>query len=256
MAVSLRELGRTEESLQTIAQGLAVFPDDPELNFHTGYVLTSQGRYQEAKNHYCRIAGADISGHYSSIDIGILGFKTFHNLGSVCLLLGNYEEAKAWWLKAMVAAPRFTPSICELFAAALKAADRSIARQMLEAIQNVEGVSENWATMGVDYAQAFGDTIQTEEYLKGAIATNPEATGPRLVWARRLLQNGREEEAMEHLAILNESGVAEAAFFLGVAATRRGEFQKALSWMERALVLSPDHQQTQQQIAQLKLALT
>jgi cytochrome c-type biogenesis protein CcmH/NrfG len=54
---------------------------------------------------------------------------------------------------------------------------------------------------------------------------------------------------------LQERGVGEAAFYLGVGATRAGAFADALKWMERALSLDPGHVETQQQVENLKRLL-
>ena len=62
--------------------------------------LYSGGRMEEAESHYLEVLKADIGGHFSSIDVGILGYKTFHNLGGVCLALSRYADARDWWLKA------------------------------------------------------------------------------------------------------------------------------------------------------------
>lgn len=255
LAVSLRELGKANECLQAIEEGLCVTPADPELHFQAGYTLTALGRYEEAKSHYTNVVGSDIAAHFSSVDIGILGFKTFHNLGSVCMLLGEYLEAKQWWLKAVGAAPQFLPSVFELFTASIQAQDFTTAQQMLDAVWKVEGASENWSLMGVRYGEATHEAGKAEGFLRDAVGSYPAAIGPRLVLARRLLQSGREEEAGGHLAALNDQGVAEAAFYLGVSATRKGHLKTALAWMQRASALNPSHRETQEQLANLQIAL-
>jgi GT2 family glycosyltransferase/tetratricopeptide (TPR) repeat protein len=256
LAVSLRELGQKEESLTTVQAGLAVFPDDPELHFHAAFLLTAQGQYQEAKAHYLKtLAGRDIGDHYSSVDMGILGYKTYHNLGMLCRLLEDYPGARHWQLQAIEAAPQFLPSAFDLFDSALQAEDFATAKQMLSAVHNVEGGSENWAQMGVRYAEAIGGAANAQEWLYHALAAQPRSIGVRLVLARRLLACGREAEAREHLELLAQAGSAEAAYFLGVMAIRRHDLNQALNWMERAHGLNPGHTETAQQIHNLRQAL-
>ncbi len=91
--------------------------------------------------------------------------------------------------------------------------------------------------------------------LQGLVQAEPGALAPRLVLAQRLLDAGREGEAFPHLRILDEQGVGEASYYLGVACVRAGRLDQALTWMERARALDPDHPDTQQQIASLKRAL-
>ena len=255
MAASLRMLGEGEQSLAVIQEGLRLFPEDPELNFFAGQALSVIGRFDEAKAHYLRAAWVNISDHFSSVDMGILGFKSWHNVGGVCMAMGDYEEAKRWWMKALDAEPGFLMSAFALFDAALSQSDYPTARDMVTRIYTAEGPSENWASMSVKLEMTYSGPEQAGKLLERAVVEAPEAIGPRLVLVRRLLQCEQEQEAMPHLLHLNEAGVAEAAYFLGVAAIRRNELQAALAWMERALAINPGHLETQQQIGNLKRAL-
>jgi O-antigen biosynthesis protein len=256
LVMSLRELGRCDESLTTVYEGLTVFPTDPELHFHAAFLLTAQEQYAEAKAHYLQVlANRDIGDHYSSVDMGILGYKTYHNLGMLCRLLEDYQGAREWWLQAIEAAPQFLPSVFDLFDCALKAADFATAKQMIEAVRKAEGSSENWAQMGARYAEAVGGAGNAEEWLRQAIGNEPRSLGARLVLARRLLQSGREREAQEPLRQLAQAGNAEAAYFLGVMAIRRDDLSQALAWMERAHTLNPTHAETTEQIHNLRQAL-
>jgi predicted O-methyltransferase YrrM len=69
------------------------------------------------------------------------------------------------------------------------------------------------------------------------------------------METGEEARAVPILASLSEEGVAEAAFFLGVARTRHGDLPGALSWMERALQLNPSREPTREQVENLRRAL-
>ena len=189
------------------------------------------------------------------MDIGILGFKTYHNLGSVCLALEDYRSARDWWQRAIEAAPRFLPSVFALFDAALDAGDLLTARQMVEAAQHAEGADENWLRMGMKHAEALGGGEGAPALLQQALARHPRSPVVGMARARHLLQSGREQEARAHLVPLSEAGVAEAAYFLGVFAIRAGRLEEALAWMERAATLNPDHAETKSQIASLQAAL-
>lgn len=255
LALSQREAGDQAACLRTLEEGLLLVPEDPELHFHAGNELTAAGRYEEARRHYLQVAEADIGDHFSSVDIGILGYKTYHNLGGLCLLMDDYPAARDWWHKAIEAAPSFLPSAFALFEAALEREDFSTARRMREVIRAVEGPGVQWAEHGARYARALGGPENAEAFLRRAVATEPDTVGPRLVLARRLLQEEREREAQEHLLALNEQGVAEAAYYMGVSAIRLGHLPVALAWMERAQELNPGHEETRQQVANLQRAL-
>ena len=255
LALSLRQLQRTEESRAVLEEGLAVTPADPELHFHLAHLLTEAGQYVEAEDHYRRVLETDIAAHFSSVDIGILGYKTLHNLGGLVVLQGDYRKAKEWFQKAIDAAPHFLPSAFALFDAALEASDHATARDMLTLVQKREGRSGNWADMGLRYAESVGGAENGWQFLEQAVQQHPHAPAPRLFLARCLLDAGRQNEALPHLHQLDAQGVAEAAFCLGVTCTRVNDLEGALRHMERALRLNPDHAQTREQVSSLRRAL-
>jgi predicted O-methyltransferase YrrM len=94
-----------------------------------------------------------------------------------------------------------------------------------------------------------------EDFLRHAMERFPQAVWPRLLFTRRLLQEEREDEAYDHLLFLDQQGVAEAAYCLGVSVIRRDNLPEALKWMERALAINPGHTETEAQVAALRTAL-
>lgn len=255
LALSLRELGRETEAKETLEMGLEVTPDDPELHFHLGHLLSALGDHAKAKDHYLRTLQANPDDHFSSLDTGILGFKTYHNLGSVCALLQDYPETRRWWFKALEASPASFPTLLSLFEAALSARDYATARQMVEQAAALQGRSEAWADLAVRCEEAQGGPQAADRFLRQIVQEQPNALGPRLVLARRLLQCEQIGEAKEHLLVLSACGVAEAAFFLGIIEIRNGNLREALRWTEQAYTLNPAHVETLEQIRHLKEAL-
>ena len=255
LAMSLRETNKPYEAYEAILQGLEAAPGDPELLFQAGVLLTAQNRLEEAKQSYLQVLEASITGHFSSIDMGILGTKTYHNLGSLYQQTGAYQQARDWWLKALEASPRFTPSVQELFKAALQAGDLNIAQQLLQRVQKMEGTGEQWATMSTQYAEALGGPQQAHQFLVTALQNDPANPALRIVFARRLLLEGREREAQEHLCLLDQDGSAEAAYFRGVFALRQEKMEEALAHLERALARNPEHLETRSYVAQLQTRL-
>lgn len=253
-AASQKAMGNTGPALATVMRGLSVVSEDPELHFHAGLLLTDMNRLAEAREQYEKIDG-DIGSHFSSIDMAILTFKRFHNLGSVCMMMQDYKAAKDWWLKALEAAPTFLPSARDLFHSAIDMADFATAKHVIDHVRKAIGPSEDWANMGSRYAEVLGGEPEAEAFLRRAIYQHPYAVGPRILLARRLLKTGRELQAQEHLEMLDRLGSAEAAFYLGVSANRRGDLSTALTWMERAKELNPAHEETCKQVEHLRGAL-
>ncbi|MCW3052733.1 MAG: hypothetical protein JWN14_1903, partial [Chthonomonadales bacterium] len=193
--------------------------------------------------------------HFSSLDTGILGFKTFHNLGGVCAVLREYADARHWWLKALEASPSSLPTLLSLFDAALEVGDHATARQLVGQAAATQGHSETWADLAVRCEEAQGGTQAADRFLRQIVQEQPNVLGPRLALARRLLQCEQIGEAREHLLLLSAGGVAEAAFFLGVMEIRSGDLGEALRWMRQAQALNPAHLETLEQIRHLEQAL-
>lgn len=252
LAVSLSELGKKDEALATVRKGLEIVPEDPELHFRAGYLLSDEGRLEEALSHYEQVTKADVDGFFSSIDMGIITYKTYFNMGNICRNLGRFDEAKHWFWTSIKKAPQFLPSAFSLFDSCIEHGDLDTAFFVLEKVQQVEGRSENWAKMVDRHAEAAGGQEASLKVLRQLSDGSPESRSLRLVLARKLLAKGKEEEAVPVLVELAEAGSAEANYLLGVHHIRLGAFDKALGLMRQALVLNPAHEATKEQIVNLE----
>jgi tetratricopeptide (TPR) repeat protein len=213
--------------------------------------LGRSGDFTAARAHYDRVLESNISSFFSSVDQGILGFKTLHNRSEMDMAMGNYAEAKAGWMAALEQAPTFLVSAVTLFDAALSMRDLPTAREMIDRVGTVEGCSDTWTQMTVRFGEAHGGGNTVADLLVSAFETNPRAFAPRMEYVRRLLAGGQDGAAIPHLHFLEERGVAEAAFVLGVIETKQRRPKQAMVWMERALVLNPGHEDTLKHVAML-----
>jgi tetratricopeptide (TPR) repeat protein len=128
-------------------------------------------------------------------------------------------------------------------------------RIVLDRVAALAGHGELWATLGCAYAQSVEGDAGPEGFLVRAVHLEPQGSQVRTVLVRRLLAQGREQDAFPHLMTLVENGVAEGAYCLGVLHMRCGRYDLALSYMEQAHGLDPAHEQTQEQIDNLRRLL-
>jgi len=256
LAGSKLRSGKPDESEKTLEEGLARFPDDPELNFLYAQSKGRHGDLASARAHYDRVVNADIGSYFTSVDQGILTFKTLHNRAEVDLQLGNYHEAKAGWLSALDASPQFLVSAVTLFSAALSVADLATAREMLDRIQIAEGHGLNWTQMAVRYGELINGQAGANDLLVRAFESDPRAIEPRLEYARRLIAAGQDGAAAQQFHYLQQMGVAEAAYALGIIEFKNSRLKSALGWMTRALALNPGHEDTTKHIAMLEEMVT
>lgn len=255
LAGSYRALEDDKKALAVLEEGLRAVGDDPELHFACGQVLTSLGRLEGALDHYDRTLGADVSGHFSSVDTGILGFKTLHNSAGVLAELGRYSEAKDRFVKALEQAPTFLQSAFALFDLALRKSDFETAAFCLDHVRSQEGVSRNWCEMARKRGDAIGGPMLSLTLLDAAVREYPSSVDARIALSRAYFDCGRLGEALAVLAPLVEHGIAEAAFLSSVCYLQAGDIVAARAMTVRALQLNPGHPQTVDQLRKLNVSI-
>ena len=247
--VSHRLLGDLDESIRSFVDGTAKVGNDPELLFQWAISLCELHRLDDALAKYFEMK-PDTSGFFSSIDIGILGFKRSANIGRIYLAQGDYRRAKEWLWRAFEENPAVADSAIELACAAMEMQDFKFLQQLLDHIKQRCGPLVEWAEIQSKLLEIRGESPM--EFLWANSKMYPCAIGPRLLFTRRLLAEGLEVEAQYHLEVLDGLGCAEAAYYRGVSASRSGQYTNALVHMKRALELNPGHQPTQEQIKLLE----
>ena len=155
------------------------------------------------------------------------------------------------WQRAIAENTKFSPSALHLFEAAKANHDLAGMREAVQAFESADGQSETWALMHVGIAEFLG--TDPDEALWRLF--RPGSIGVGMAIAKRMLARGEEFEVLHLLERLDSWGSAEAAFFLGVAATRRGDNELALQHMKRSSQLNPWHEPTMDQISRLEQML-
>lgn len=209
--------------------------------FYLAQIHAERGDHEKAIALYRSVLEADVSGYFTSIDPGILGYKAKHNLALSFMALGDYESAKGEWLSAIENSGRVELTF-PLFEQAIKHSDAKTVKDLLAFIHRQTGYSEPWAKMVLESCEMVG--IPPMPMLESALAFNPNNHGVRLVLARYLLRTGHGREAAEQFLMLQAAGAAEAAYALGLIALDSGQKDKAIAWLQRAHTLNPSHAET------------
>lgn len=255
LALSLIARGRNREAEQVLRTGLAKMPDDAEMNFHLGQLLAGKEEFAEARACYDKVLSADMSSVFSSVDMGIFGYKSLHNRAEIDFRLKDYANSKEGFLSALQQVPDFLASAFCLFEVALENKDFLTARGMLEHVRRLEGFSESWSKMTARYGAAVIDLGLALDLLRRAFETDANALAPRMEFCRLLLNAGDISNALPHLMFLQERGVAEAAHFLGMVHSQSGQLKAAHNWFKRAQSLNPGHTQTEEALTKLEEAI-
>ncbi len=145
---SLRESGEVREALETFEQGIAACPADPELHFDRGQTLAHLGEHLAALESFRTVLRPQDQGTLSSLDLGILGYKTHVNMAVSLLVLGRYLEARDSMWKAIEERPGDLNLVFDLFKMARDNGDLRTCHACLGEVERVEGGrTENWAKM-------------------------------------------------------------------------------------------------------------
>ncbi len=251
LAVSQRELGRIEEAKQTLKDGLDCTPDDPELLFHSGLIAASQGKPAEAAWYYERLLVREDGTEFTSLDTGILSYKTYYNLGEVWAEQGDYRKARDWWLKALEAAPEAVDAADAWHRCALENGDLAGAREASQRALIAEGKSDRWLRMSTQTADAVGGRRNAEEFLRMEAALQPHDPRILLALGRFLAEEGRRREAEPLLRAVAAQGNPAACHFLGLLMKSAGDLHGAADWLRMANELSPGHRDTLRELQAL-----
>jgi glycosyltransferase involved in cell wall biosynthesis len=120
-----------------IDQGLALFPNDPELLFRAGIIYRELGNLPVAERNYLRLLNSRESGHIDSLDVSMTTYKAHHNLALIYQDMNQVKEAEEQWQAALAHSPDFAPSLLGLGELCLKLCRFDEARTVLERLSKV-----------------------------------------------------------------------------------------------------------------------
>ena len=249
MIGSLVRLGMNDEAKNALDEALLNFDADPELHFLYGQFLAAQGDDLGAVTQYDKAIGSDASGHFSSFDPAIQGHKALHNKALSLQRLGREQDAADAWKRAFEHSQQ-----SEILEAIHNCALRldSLSETRLANL-NAGVVSQRTAlSLAVGTLKAVG--LDPSIYLSGLLAHDRGNGDALKLLAISLIEQGKPEQAVPLLMQLDKDGQPEGAYFLGVLAQENSQTQLAKQWLERALMLNPEHLPTKERLQLLSPA--
>jgi len=92
------------------ARGRELFPCDAELLFRQALLAHEQGHWEVAVRYYQQVLRGHEDRHFSSLDVGILGYKTRHNLAVAWSEQGRLDLAEIQWRAIVRERPNYRPA--------------------------------------------------------------------------------------------------------------------------------------------------
>ncbi len=197
LAQCRNRLGQGGEALSACRQGLALFPEDVELRFQEGVVLRGLGDAAGAEVAWRGVLDAPPGEYFASLNTGLRGYLTRHNLAGLYRELGRDTEAEAQWHSALAERPDYEAAwrgLAELLLAQQRWADLEGLARSLEAGPSGEVGA---ASVRGRVHLARRQFAAGRGFLEGVCARFPQALESRLVLSYVLLQEGRDWDAAE-----------------------------------------------------------
>jgi glycosyltransferase involved in cell wall biosynthesis len=193
-----RQLGQGDEALAACREGRSHYPDDAELLFVEGVLHRERRDLQAAEACWRRLLERREGDHFASVDAGLLGYKTRHNLATLYLEGKREAAAEAQWLAALAEEPAYRPALIGL-------AELHIARRQWSELEDVLRrleVATDGSTVEATVLRARGHLERQEyeparELLARMIEQHPEELLPRVILSHAFLREGRDWSAAE-----------------------------------------------------------
>jgi GT2 family glycosyltransferase/tetratricopeptide (TPR) repeat protein len=236
---SLMQLERFQEAGEVCQAGQRLFSDDPELWFRRGILDHRLKRFTEAVHAYRQVLGYRGERHFASIDRGIVGFKTRHNLALVFEDQGDWLQAEEQWRLAVGEVPGYRDGWRGLFENLLHQRKFSAVEELLERLRSQPRWLPEVRRLEALLAQARGDYALARHCYDAGLKLAPEDLLLRRTRCQFLFERGSLAEAEQALAELIELDPADtsARHNLGTICLRQGRSHEAAAFYRQAIEL-------------------
>jgi tetratricopeptide (TPR) repeat protein len=192
-----RQLGKGREALAACRAGRAHCPNDAELLFLEGQLRHEQGDLVRTERCFQELLELRPGAHFASLDAGLRGHKTRHQLALLYRDQGRLAEAEAEWRAAVTEQPDFLPAWLEL-------TELYLGQGRWAELEDVAGRLQGLRPAGIEAAvvRARGHLARREfaparRLLEETIGRHPTAVGPHVFLSYVLLQEGQDYGAAE-----------------------------------------------------------
>jgi tetratricopeptide (TPR) repeat protein len=243
---SLAQLRLLDAAAAACEAGRQLFPDDPELLFRHAILAQQQHRLDEAERSYIRLLGLRGDRHFSSMDPGILGFKTRHNLAAVYQEMSRPDLAELQWRRSTDEMPQYRVGWRGLVECLLQMRRCETAGVECERMLKDDSLRSTAIILRAQLDQLQGHIETAKQGILAATRDYPDEVEPREALCRLLFEHGEPAEAQSALRELACRLPQDGAVLhnLGTVNLRLGQFQSAVEAFEKSLLVRPDSEHT------------
>lgn len=247
-----KHTGNADNAWEVCQQGLEQFPLDAELRFYQAQWLQEAGRLAEAEQGYQDILARLESQHYTSVNQGISGHLTRHNLAVVYQSQGKFTEAESQWRWITQHQPRYRLGWYGLGECLLLLGKTESLRQLAQGLLDQPQLAVVGKLLLSDLARTTHNTKQARELLEQAHREAPEDLEVLERWCRFLFEEGTPQEAKPALQQLLQYDPDNAAGWhnLGTVYLQLNNPSEAIEAYQRSLKVRPKSAITWSQLGQ------
>jgi len=240
-----------ERANQTIAEGRKRFPQDAELLFRFGILAHQEGRSQEAERAYLQLLGQRADRYFSSVDRGILGFKTRHNLAAVYQDQGRADLAELQWRCAVREMPKYRLGWRGLLDSLLRLRRLQTAAVEIEHLLLDADLRSTALLARAQLSEIRGQPDAAKQDLAAAVADFPDEIEPLEAFCRFHFEHGEPYEAKLALRELSTRLPNDGAVLhnLGTVNVRLGQYSAAVDAYRASLRVRPESESTSRELA-------
>jgi len=237
---------RNAAAFETCQQALKLFPNDSELRFQEGGLLSEMERYADAAESYQRVLATPEDVHFASVEQGICSFLTRHNLAVAYTNLGRLNEAKEQLRLAIAESPTFRRALRALADVLHRTHEHEEARVLAEQWIRDERLRGDALLLKGQLAVLAGDSETSRHWFEEAIRLAPEDIDLIKTICSFLCTRGNASEAKQFLEYLVQVAPDDASGHhdLGTLRLQMGDFTGSIECLRTSLRCRPVNPQT------------
>ncbi|QDT40357.1 SPBc2 prophage-derived glycosyltransferase SunS [Gimesia alba] len=248
-ALLVNALSQNEQHLEAwdyCCQGLTHFPGDKELLFRQAMLHHHFGRLIDAEKTYLRVLNEQTDRHFTSIDVGLCGYKTRHNLAVVYDDMGKHEQAEEQWRLIIKEIPNYTTAWKCLGETLLKARKLEQVEQLTMTMCGQVETHIDGFILSARLLEQQGDPNQAIELLEKKLTQKPQELGLLRELCRLHFEQSTLEDSLNVLHKLAEQDPGDASAFhnLGTAYLQLNQFEEAVTNYRKSLEIRPNSAET------------
>ena len=192
-----RNLKQPKEALQVCEDARRHYPDDLEILFQEALTRRDLGDRTSAISCLERLLDRRDGQHFASIDTGLQGYKTRHNLAVFLQEEGRTDDAEKQWQLAIAEQPNFLPALTGLAEIHFTRRDWPTFNADIERLKATSKGDLEAGTLMARKQLADKNFTVARLTIEQTIASYPGAVWPRVVLTHILLQEGKDWAAAE-----------------------------------------------------------